>query len=67
MAAADIAQGEDTTTPNTFHFHEKYKGEAGFEAHKAAPHFANWEAFASSDPFTCPPEVFFYVEKKPAE
>ena len=52
--------GEDTETPNLFHFHEEYVGLAGFEAHKAAPHFAVWEAFADTDPFTSEPVVAFY-------
>ena len=42
------------------HNHEKYHGEAGFKAHQAAPHFADWEMFAGTDPFTAPPEVFVY-------
>ena len=52
--------GESTTEPNTFHFHEMYEGKPGFEAHAAAPHFAVWEEFASTDPFTREPEVVFY-------
>ena len=38
--AVEYTYGEDETTRNTFHFHEKYKGRAGFEAHTKAPHFA---------------------------
>jgi quinol monooxygenase YgiN len=60
--AIEYLVGEDTTVPNTFHFFEKYRGKAGFEAHKASPHFAVWEEFASSDPFTEPPRVEFYEE-----
>ena len=45
--------GEDETTPNTFHFHEKYKGRAGFEAHTKAPHFAVWETFARGRGLQC--------------
>ena len=52
--------GEDEKTPNTFHFYESYKGREGFEAHTKTPHFAAWEKFASSDPFTKPPEVVFF-------
>lgn len=52
--------GEDTTTPNAFHFQEAYIGKEGFEAHTQAPHFANWEVFAKSDPFTQPPAVVFF-------
>ena len=54
--------GEDTETKNTFHFYEKYKGKAGFEAHQKTPHFAAWEAFASTEPFSEPPVVQFYEE-----
>jgi len=54
--------GEEVDNPNTFYFHEKYKGKEGFEAHAAAPHFAAWEKFAATDPFTSPPEVFFFDE-----
>lgn len=57
--------GESTETPNLFHFHEEYTGKEdgkeGFEAHAKAPHFAVWEAFASTgEPFTKPPEVSFF-------
>ena len=44
--AVEYTYGEDETTPNTFHFHEKYKGRAGFEAHTIAPHFAVYVKFA---------------------
>ena len=50
--------------PSTFHFHEQYTGEdhgkEGFEAHQKAPHFADWEAFVGTDPFTKPPQVFLF-------
>ena len=35
--------GEDTETPNRFHFHEEYQGSAGFEAHLASAHVAAWD------------------------
>ena len=60
--ALEYTWGEDTTEPNTFHFYEKYEGKAGFEAHQATDHFAAWEEFAASDPFTSPPVVKFYEE-----
>lgn len=60
--ALEYVWGEDTETPNTFHFYEKYKGKAGFEAHQASPHFAVWKAFADSDPFSEPPRVETYQE-----
>ena len=46
--------GEDTETPNRFHFHEEYQGSAGFEAHLASAHVAAWDAFVATDPFTAP-------------
>ena len=60
--ALEYTWGEDTSEPNTFHFYEKYEGKAGFEAHQATPHFAKWEDFAASGPFTSPPVVKFYEE-----
>lgn len=53
--------GEDENKPNTFHFHEQYEGREGFEAHTRTPHFAEWEAFAATKPFSQPPEVSFFV------
>ena len=55
--------GEDENTPNTFHFQEAYVGKAGFVAHTQAPHFAEWEKFAGTDPFTEEPTVFFFEGK----
>jgi len=60
--AIDYKWGEAADAPNTFHFYERYKGKAGFEEHQQTPHFAAWEEFASSDPFTAPPVVEFYEE-----
>ena len=60
--AIEYVWGEDTEVANTFHFYEKYEGLKGFEAHKATPHFAAWEAFAATDPFTSEPVVNFYEE-----
>jgi len=60
--AIEYVWGEDADTPNTFHFYEKYAGRAGFEAHQATEHFAAWEEFAGSGPFTAPPVVQFYEE-----
>lgn len=57
--------GEDEGQPNTFHFFEQYEGRTGFEAHTQTPHFAEWEEFASTDPFTSPPVVSFYEEDSP--
>lgn len=64
--ALEYKYGEDATTPNTFHFFEKYKGKEGFEAHTKAPHFVVWEKFAATDPFTSPPEIAFFEEVGPA-
>lgn len=58
--------GEDETTPNTFHFFEQYRGVEGFNAHTQTEHFAVWETFASSEPFTAPPRVAFYTADGPA-
>lgn len=60
--AVDYLVGEDEKTPNTFHFFEQYIGKQGFIEHSQSPHFAAWEVFAGSDPFTAPPKVVFYVE-----
>ena len=53
--------GEDDESTNTFHFAESYKGKEGFEAHCASPHFAAWEEFVNTDPFTQAPEVYKFV------
>ena len=53
--------GEDETAPNTFHLFEAYKGRAGFEAHTKSPHFAVWEKFVATEPFSAPPQVLLYV------
>ncbi|KAL3791409.1 hypothetical protein ACHAW5_005783 [Stephanodiscus triporus] len=62
--AVSYVYGEDVDSPNTFRFFEQYVGPgvAGFDAHRDTPHFANWEAFASSGPFAADPEVRFYEE-----
>jgi quinol monooxygenase YgiN len=59
--ALEYVFGEDGNEPNTFHFHEKYIGETGIEAHQAAPHFGIWEEFVQTDPFTAPPEVYKFT------
>ena len=59
--AVEYTFGEDSNEPNTFHFHEKYVGEEGIQAHNEAPHFKVWEEFVSTDPFTAPPEVYKFV------
>jgi quinol monooxygenase YgiN len=56
--ALEYSWAESMTEPNTFHFQEKYQGKPGFEAHQQTQHFADWEAFAGTDPFTKAPEVF---------
>ena len=61
--AIEYVWGEDMDAPNTFHFYEKYRGRAGFEAHQATDHFAAWERFANTEPFTEPPVVSFYEER----
>ena len=59
--ALEYTFGEDNDEPNTFHFHEKYIGEEGIVAHNKAPHFLVWEEFASTNPFTSPPEVYKFT------
>ena len=59
--ALEYTFGEDKEEPNTFHFHEKYIGEEGIAAHNTAPHFLLWEEFASTNPFTAPPEVYKFT------
>lgn len=54
---AQYSWGEDIYDPNKFHFHEQYVGEEGLLAHFEGEHFKEWEAFASTDPFTRPPRV----------
>jgi len=56
-ACIQYTYGESKTDSNRFIFHEEYLDEDGFEAHKSAPHFAVWEEFASTDPFTEEPIV----------
>ena len=54
--------GESSSTANIFHFQEQFFGEEGFLAHQKSEHFAVWERFVASDPFTRPPEVFLFEE-----
>jgi len=60
--AVTYVYGEDETEGGTFRFFEQYVGRDGFDAHRRTPHFANWEEFAATDPFTAPPEVRFFAE-----
>ena len=48
---------------NSFHFFEQYEGREGFEEHTQTPHFAAWEKFVETDPFTEPPVVTFYTQR----
>lgn len=52
--------GESTTDKNSFHFQEQFCGQAGFNLHAASAHFAVWESFVQTDPFTAPPKVEFW-------
>lgn len=54
--------GEDEDSPNVFHFHERYQGKEGFEAHTLTDHFADWKEFEGSEPLTEPPKVEFFTE-----
>ena len=58
--ALQFVVGEDTTSPNTFHLHEEYIGEEGFNEHLATSHFAEWEDFVKSEPFTEDPTIEIY-------
>lgn len=57
-------EGIAKTQPQTYHFHEQYAGadhgKEGFDAHAATSHFASWETFVGTDPFSKAPEVFFF-------
>lgn len=59
--------GESTTEANTFHFHEVYVNRQGFEAHQQTPHFAAWERFASTQPFSKDPEIAFFEKFSESE
>eukprot|EP00527_Entomoneis_sp_CCMP2396_P000163 CAMPEP_0198154474 /NCGR_PEP_ID=MMETSP1443-20131203/68615_1 /TAXON_ID=186043 /ORGANISM="Entomoneis sp., Strain CCMP2396" /LENGTH=229 /DNA_ID=CAMNT_0043821153 /DNA_START=107 /DNA_END=796 /DNA_ORIENTATION=- len=67
--ALQYTYGESTTVSDAFHFHEQYTGaedgKEGFDAHTTMPHFGAWEEFAGTNPFTKPPEVYFFksIEK----
>ena len=39
---------EDHETANTFYFYEAYKDDDALAAHRAAPHYAVWRAFADA-------------------
>lgn len=56
--------GASLDDPNVFFFHEEYAGMEGFLYHKTTDHFAAWERFAGSNPFSKPPEIFFFNEFK---
>ena len=60
--AVTYVYGEDEMESGTWRFFEQYIGKEGFEAHRKTPHFAAWEAFAATEPFSAPPEVKFFVE-----
>ena len=60
--AVTYVYGEDEKESNTWRFFEQYLGREGFEAHRKTPHFADWELFAATEPFTAPPDVKFFVE-----
>ena len=51
-ACLQFVVGEDTTTPNTFFLHEEYENEAGFQKHTLTPHFAKWNEFCDTNPWS---------------
>jgi len=61
--ALQFVVGEDTERPGTFHLHEQYIGERGFQQHIETKHFAEWNKFCESKPFTedGEPEVQFFT------
>ena len=60
--AITYVYGEDEMQPNQFRFFEQYVDRNGFEEHASSDHFARWEIFANTEPFTCPPIIKFFVE-----
>ena len=50
-----------TKNPGEYIFQEVFVEEQGFKEHAAAPHFAKWEAFAATEPFTAPPVIDFWT------
>ena len=61
--AVQYSWGESANELNTFNFHEQYHGKDGFEAHQKTQHFADWESFAESSPFSRNPEVMLFQLK----
>ena len=59
--------GQSTSDPNTFYFQEQYHGKEGFDAHTKSAHFAEWEKFTETSPFTKPPEVMLFEENPPSK
>ena len=57
--------GESIHSPNAFYLHEEYQGLAGFQAHQASPHYAEWSKFSrqtgDSSPFAKPPTIQKYM------
>ena len=39
---------QDETDENTYYFYEVYADEAALEAHRAAPHYTTWRAYADA-------------------
>lgn len=56
--------GEEDGKPNTWHFQEQYSSEAALKAHQMSSHFAGWEAFAATDPFSAPPVLSKFTLRK---
>ena len=62
--AIEFEYFESTSEPNIFYFYETYKGQKGFDAHTGTPHFATWEKFCATEPFSAPPVLQFYEEAR---
>jgi autoinducer 2-degrading protein len=52
--------GESVDQANRFVFYEEYTDKEGFDAHTQTPHFAVWQEFVATEPFTTDPVVHFY-------
>uniref|UniRef100_A0A7S4JE53 ABM domain-containing protein n=1 Tax=Odontella aurita TaxID=265563 RepID=A0A7S4JE53_9STRA len=44
--------GEDKESTNTFYLFEQYENEEAFGAHGKAPHYAPWDAFVKTNPWS---------------
>jgi autoinducer 2-degrading protein len=52
--------GRSVSDPCQFFLHEEYDDIAAFQAHTQTPHYAEWQQFVQSDPFTSDIVADFY-------